>query len=291
MKPEVITDYRCQIGEGPIWHSIEKRIYWVDIPRGEAFCFDPETNEHKICYKGDEQLSGLTIQEDGSILLLFQRGAIAILRDGDLKFVVDKVPGLRGIGLNDMIADPRGRVLWGSIPEDIFSGEFTCGLYCIDTDGSVSMIEEGIGVSNGLGFSPGGKHLYYTDTMVRSIYRYDYDEERGTLSNKSVFVEVPEEYGDPDGMTVDSEGYVWTAVWGSKSVVRYDPQGKEDRRVKFPALKISSVCFGGNEYEDMYVTSAIAGPMGPDDDETAGALFRVRPGIRGVPEYFSRIGL
>ena len=291
MNPEVITDYRCQIGEGPIWHSIEKRIYWIDIPRGEVFRFDPVTNEHEICYKGSEQVSGLTIQEDASILLFFQRGAIAILRDGDLDFIIDNIPDIRGIGLNDMIADPKGRVLWGSIPEDIFSGELTCGLYSIDTDGSVSMIEEGIGVSNGLGFSPGGKHLYYTDTMLRRIYRYDYDEDKGTLSNKSVFVEVKEEDGDPDGMTVDAEGYVWTAVWGSKSVVRYDPHGKEDRRVQLPALKISSVCFGGNEYEDMYVTSAIAGPMGPDDNEAAGALFRVRPGIRGVPEYFSRIRL
>ncbi|MBN2059459.1 MAG: SMP-30/gluconolactonase/LRE family protein [Deltaproteobacteria bacterium] len=291
MKPEIITNYRCQIGEGPIWHKMEKRLYWVDIPRGEVFRFDPATNTGEIYYKGEEPVTGLTIQEDGSILFFFQKGAVANFKDGNLNIIIDHIPGMSGSGLNDMIADPKGRVLWGSIPKDLFSGKRTCGLHRIDTDGSTSLVEEGIGVSNGLGFSPGGKHLYYTDTMVRTIYRYDYDQESGALSNRKVFVEIQEEDGDPDGMTVDAEGYVWSALWGSNSVVRFDPLGKEDRRVRLPAMKISCVCFGGDDYEDMYVTSAIAGPMGQDDSEAAGALFRVRAGIRGVPEYFSRIGL
>ncbi len=289
MKPEIISDYLSQIGEGPIWHSIEKRIYWVDIPEGKVLRFNPDIKKHEICYEG-ELVHGLTVQEDGSLLIFFQRGAVANWRDGKLRFIIDEIPNLLGIGLNDMIADPRGRVYWGSIPSDIFAQERQCGLYRIDTDGSITLVADDIGVSNGLGFSPDCKHLYYTDTLVSRIYMFDYDMESGDLTNQRIFVEIDKEDGDPDGMTVDAEGYVWTAQWGSHAVVRYSPQGIEDSRIRFPAKKVSSVCFGGEEYRDMYVTSAIAGP-GEDSSETAGALFRIETSFQGVPEFFSRIGL
>lgn len=247
--------------------------------------------KHEICYEGDEEVHGLTIQEDGSLLLFLQRGAIANWKAGKIKFIIDEIPDLRGIGLNDMIADPVGRVFWGSIPSNLISGELLCALYRIDTDGSTEIVADDIGVSNGLGFSPDGRLLYYTDTFMHRIYMFDYDQKSGTLKNRRVFVEIDEKDGDPDGMTVDREGYVWTAQWGSNAVVRYTPQGIEERRISFPAKKVSSVCFGGKEYRDMYVTSAIAGPRGEDDNEAAGALFRIETSIRGVPEFYSRIGL
>jgi len=290
LKPEIITDYRCQIGEGPIWHPMEKQLYWVDIIQGRVFRFNPATDEHEICYEG-EPVAGITIQEDGSLLFFMQRGAIANWKDGKLDFIINQIPEARGSSFNDLIADPMGRVLWGSVPADINTSERLCGLYRIDTDGSVTQIVEDISVSNGLGFAPGGKQLYYTDTNMHRIYLFDYDQETGTLTNQRIFIEIQTDEGDPDGMTVDAEGYVWTALWGSRAVVRYTPQGLEERRVQFPARKVSSVTFGGDDYTDMYVTSAIAGPRGVDDSEAAGALFRVSLSIRGLPEYFSRIAL
>lgn len=291
MTPEIICDYRSQIGEGPIWHPMEKRIYWVDIPVGKVLRYNEGMKKHETCYEGDEEVHGLTIQKDGSLLLFMQRGAVANWKDGRITFVIDEIPDLRGIGLNDMIADPVGRVFWGSIPSNLFSGERLCALYRIDTDGSTEMVADDIGVSNGLGFSPDSRLLYYTDTFMHRIYVFDYDQKSGTLKNRRVFVEINEEDGDPDGMTVDGEGYVWTAQWGSNAVVRYNPQGVEERRISFAAKKVSSVCFGGEEYRDMYVTSAIAGPRGEDDNEAAGALFRIETSIRGVPEFYSRIGM
>ena len=288
MEAEIITNYRCQIGEGPLWNRMENALYWVDIPGGRVLRYDPVTETGRVCYEG-EQVHGLTVQEDGTLLLFIERGSVANLRDGELTIVIEKIPDFIGYGFNDMIADPIGRVYWGSIPEDIFSGKQECGLYRIELDGSATLVADGIGVSNGLGFSPDYKNLYYTDTMVRKIYMYDYDKESGDLSNRRVFLDVPDEEGDPDGMTVDADGYVWTALWGSSSVVRYNPQGIEDRRIRFPAMKISSVCFGGAAYTDVYATSAIAGPKGHDPSEAAGALFRVKGGIRGLPECFSRI--
>lgn len=288
MKAEIITDYRSQIGEGPLWHPIEKMLYWVDIPEGKVLRTDPATGKYEICYAG-EPVHGLTVQADGSLLLFLQRGAIARLKGSDLTPLLNGISGFRGYGFNDMIADPMGRVFWGSIPADLFSGERECGLYRIDIDGSVTLVAGDIGVSNGLGFSPKCDKLYYTDTFMRRIYVYDYDKESGDLGNRKMFIEFPKEAGDPDGMTVDAQGYVWTALWGSSSVVRLTPQGTEDRRVLIPAKKASSVCFGGEEFTDMFITSAIAGPMGVDESPSAGALFRIKSTIKGVPEFYSRI--
>ena len=290
MQPEIISNYRCQIGEGPLWHPMEKRLYWVDIPQGRVFRFDPVTNEHEICYEG-EPVSGMTVQEDGSLLLFMQRGAIASWRKGNLKFIINQIPYVRAYGFNDMIADPMGRVFWGSLPANEYVKERYCGLYRIDTDGSITLVAEDIGLSNGLGFAPDCNQIYYTDTILRRIYQFDYDKKTGSLTNRRIFVETGANDGDPDGMTVDAEGYVWTALWGSHAVVRYTPQGREERRIRFPAKKVSSVCFGGEDFTDLYVTSAIAGPKGTDESDAAGALFRVHLDIRGVPEFFSRIGL
>jgi D-xylonolactonase len=290
MKPEIISNYRCQVGEGPLWHPLEKRLYWVDIPQGRVFRFDPAAKEVEICYEG-EAVSGLTVQEDGSLLLFLQRGAVASWRNGKLKFIINQIPDKRAHGFNDMIADPMGRVFWGSLPANEYVKERYCGLYRIDPDGSITCVAEDIGLSNGLGFAPGCKQIYYTDTILRRIYLFDYDQMTGNLANRRVFVETGADDGDPDGMTVDAQGYVWAALWGSHSVVRYTPQGIEERRIQFPAKKISSVCFGGEDFTDLYVTSAIAGPWGVDESDAAGALFRVNPGIPGIPEFFSRIGL
>jgi sugar lactone lactonase YvrE len=101
---------------------------------------------------------------------------------------------------------------------------------------------------------------------------------------------VPEGEGGPDGMTVDAEGYVWSARWGGSCLVRYTPEGVEERRIVFPAKKVSSLIFGGDDYADMYVTTA-GGDHKDTDGPGAGALFRLKLGIRGVAEFPSRIGL
>ena len=288
MTVEIITDFRSKIGEGPLWHPIEKALYWVDIPEGKVIRFDPFDDNYEICFSG-EPVSGITVQSDGALLIFLQKGVIVRLQKGKLTVILENIKGFQGFGLNDMIADPLGRVFWGSIPDNLFSGKKECGLYRIDTDGSAALVADDIGVSNGLGFSPTCDKLYYTDTFMRRIYVYNYDKQSGNLGERSVLVEFSKEEGEPDGMTVDAQGYVWTALWGSGSVVRFTPQGTEDRRVDFPAQKVSSVCFGGNDYNEMYVTSAIAGPPADDESELAGALFRIRGAIKGVPEFFSRI--
>ncbi len=286
MEPELIADVRCDLGENPLWHTIEQRLYWTDILGGKIYRFDPRTGHHEECYRGSP-VGGFTIQADGALLLFMERGAIAVWREGHLNYLVHEIPAELDNRFNDVIADPIGRVYCGTLSTPFEKREGQ--LYRLDPDGSLHVILEGIGVSNGMGFTLDRKHMYYTDSFLRNIYIFDYHEETGALTNQRVWVQSPEGAGVPDGMTVDACGHIWSARWGDSAIFRYTSSGVEERRIEFPAKFVSSVAFGGDDLSDLYVTTALLGGTKDDNGVGAGALFRFRPGVRGVPEFCSRI--
>jgi D-xylono/L-arabinono-1,4-lactonase len=285
MDLELIADYECATGEGPIWHERERKLYWTDIPAGRMFRYDPETNQHEQFYEGPV-VGGFTIQADGSLLLFGERGSVTIWRNNRMESVIDEIPEERDTRFNDVIADPEGRVFCGTMPTENRPGR----LYKLDINGDLELMVEGLGVSNGLGFSPDLSIIYHTDTTKREINHYRYHRETGEMSDKQLFVLTPEGEGMPDGMTVDTEGYVWSARWDGGALFRYTPGGELDRSYPFPAKKVSSVTFAGPDYRDVYVTTA-GGQNKAGEGEGAGALFRFRPGYQGRAEFLSRIGL
>ena len=284
MEPELIADYECVTGEGPLWHPDEQRLYWVDIPRGRLFRYEPADRCARAGVSRASQIGGFTIQEDGALLLFMEQGAVKLWRDGELSTIIEEIPDERETRFNDVFADPEGRVYCGTMPAPNRPGR----LYRLDPDRTLTLLLEGIGVSNGMGFTLDRKNLYYTDTRAGKIYLFDYDQATGDLSNQRVFVDVSEEVGGPDGMTVDADGYVWSARWGGSCLVRYAPDGVEVQRVEFPAKKVSCVTFGGDDYTDMYVTTA-GGNTKEEDGPGAGALFRLNLGVKGLPEFRSRV--
>ena len=287
MNSELIANYHCQTGEGPLYHLDEKKVYWVDIPPGRLFCYDPATGKHKQCFDlNGEAVGGFTIQADGSLLLFMAKGAVKIWRNGIFKTVINNIPDELESRFNDVIADPAGRVFCGTMPSPNRPGK----LYRLDLDGAITPILDGIGCSNGMGFTPDLKRMYYTDSRAHTIYLFDYDLKTGHLSNQRVFLKTPENEGIPDGMTVDAEGFIWTAKWDGYMLVRYDQKGIEERRITFPTKKVSCITFGGDDYTDMYITTA-GGNNTVENGENAGALYRMNIGIKGVPEFRSRIGL
>ena len=285
MQPQLIADYNCIVGEGPLWHPAESCVYWVDIPQGRIFRYDPASGEHSQIFQGP-QVGGFTIQADGSLLLFMERGAVASLRAGKLDYHIEHIEAERETRFNDVIADPAGRVFCGTMPAPDHPGS----LYRLDTDGSLTQVLSGIGISNGMGFTPDAKRMYYTDSPTHNIYIFDYDVDTGALSNQRVFVNTGESDGIPDGMTVDADGYVWSARWDGSSLVRYSPSGEQVRRIWFPARKVSSIAFGGADYTDMYITTA-GGQDKMAEGPGAGCLYRLNLGIAGKPECLSRIGL
>lgn len=288
MEPELIADYACETGEGPLWHPDEDRLYWVDIPPGKIFRYDPATGRHEQCHQAAEAIGGFTIQEDGALLLFGARGAISIWREGELATIIPEIAGEADGRFNDVIAAPGGRVFCGTMPTAAHAGR----LYRLDPDGTLTTLLEGVTVSNGLGFTPDRRGLYHTDTSKGTITLFDFDQATGAIGNGRPFLDLTGkgEEGSPDGMTVDAEGCVWSARWDGGVLVRYAPDGHELLRIPFPARKVSSVVFGGPDYADLYVTTA-GGRDKASNGAGAGALFRLRPGVRGVPEFRSRLTL
>jgi sugar lactone lactonase YvrE len=282
---ELIADYACETGESPLWHAKEQRLYWCDILRGRIFRFDPASGAHEICYEG-RPVGGFTVQEDGSLLLFMDRGTIATWRDGELTTIVESIPEELESRFNDVIADPRGRVYCGTMSTERNQGR----LYRLDLDGSLTRVFEGIGCSNGMAFSSDSESFFHTDSFARQICRYDYSVEDGVLTNRRIFAQFEAADGMPDGVTLDIQGRLWSALWDGGAVVRLGSDGHIETRILLPARKVSSVTFGGSDFTDLYVTTA-GGNLRETDGRLAGALFRIRGVASGVPEFCSRIQL
>ena len=282
-KLEIIADYACETGENPLWHPIEQRLYWTDIPTGRLFRFHPKTGSHEMIYH-DRPVGGFTFQSDGDLLLFRDRGNVVLWREGKVTEIINEIPAERESRFNDVFADPTGRVFCGTMSSEQCKGR----LYRLDTDGKLMLVLESIGCSNGMGFTPDFKGLYYTDSYAREIYLFDYNVDDGSLRNQRVFATLREPDGLPDGLTVDRNGRVWSAVWDGSALVRFDAEGQIDLRIHFPTRKITSLTFGGDDLRDIYVTSA-GGNTKPEDGASAGALFQLRTGDQGTPEFFSKI--
>jgi sugar lactone lactonase YvrE len=159
-------------------------------------------------------------------------------------------------------------------------------LYRLDPDGSVHRMETGITVSNGIGWSLDHKIMYFTDSLRYVIYAYDYDPVTGRIANRRPFVQLPAEQGVPDGLAVDREGFVWSALWGGWKVVRFDPEGKLEREIPMPVANPTAPAFGGPQLDELYITSARLG-LSEDDRKKqplAGNLFRLKTEVRGSVE-------
>ena len=201
--------------------------------------------------------------------------------------------------LNDCIADPKGRLLAGSCFYSP-SEKYPLGhLFCVENDGSVKILDDGFHLSNGLCFSPDARTLYFADSAQRVIYAYSYDPVKATASNRQIFIKLDPTAGLPDGLTVDAEGFLWSAEWYGGCVARYDPDGKLERRISVPAKQVSSINFGGPDLTDIFITSAgKSEPMpimppgyDPHSGYFGGALYHMNLGIPGRLEYRASIQL
>ena len=284
MDPELLADYQCECGENPLWHHAEKCVYWVDIPSGRLFRYSSETGVHQPCFQSAEALGGFTLQADGALLLFLARGAVKRWREWGVSTVIEEIPDERETRFNDVIADPVGRVFCGTMPTASRLGR----LYRLDLDGTITKVLDDVGCPNGMGFTRDYKRMYFTDSAKGEIYLFDYDKSSGALSNRRVFLSMPKEQGCPDGMTVDAEGFVWSAIWDGSCAIRFAPDGREDRRIPFPVKKVSSLTFGGDNYTDVYVSTA-GGLQKETDGAGAGGLYWFTSPVPGVPEFPSRI--
>ena len=294
---EVVAEPNNLCGEGPIWDPRENRLLWVDIINRHVYQLREGRAEPEIISRG-LTVSGVALMEDDSLLLAGAAGIHLWRGQDDYDTIATEHEGEK-LAINDIVADPAGRLYAGSLFWPDGKMEKLGKLYLVDNDGSVRVVDEGIELSNGLGFSPDDRTLYYADSTARAIYAYDVDASTGTLSNRRVLVRVGTDEGIPDGLTVDSEGYIWSAQWYGAQIVRYDPDGAVHSRVPMPVKQVSCVTFGGPDCTDLYVTTAASSWVGPhapagydfDAPNIGGSLYRLRTDVPGRPERRCKIAV
>ncbi len=273
----------AQLGEAPVWHPGEQRLYWVDILHPAVYRFDPETGVNEACDPG-KLVSAILFGADGSKRVASQDGIEALDFDNRrLSPYVDPENGFVRNRLNDAKVDPAGAIWVGSMCLD--ASKPSGGLYRVAPDGSVERKDSGITVANGLDWSPDYQTFYFVDTIPGRIYAYDFQPSTGVLSNKRAFAVIPDDEGRPDGLCVDAEGGVWCAIWDGWRVNRYGPDGSLDRVLDLPVPRPTSVAFGGVDLETLYITSARTRLPATTLAEAplSGGIFACRPGPRGLP--------
>ena len=266
-----------------MWHPDERCLYWVDIPAAKLFRFCPQTGDARV-YDTGSDVGGFTIHEDGRLLLFMAEGAVRLWQDGAMETVIEELPEERGNRFNDVIADPEGRVFCGVMSTERRKGR----LYRLDPNGNITVVIENTKTANGMGFSPDLRKMYFCDSGECTISLFDYDRDTGNLSNRRIIARPEPHEGKPDGMTVDTEGFIWSARWGGSRLVKMSADGQALEHLLFPVKNVSCVTFGGDNFTDMYVTTA-GGQNTAENGELAGTLFRLNTGVKGRPEFRSRL--
>jgi sugar lactone lactonase YvrE len=297
--PELLLDAQADLGEGPAWDAHIGCLYWVDIRAGHLHIFNPKDGSDRLIEVGDF-LGCAAPRRSGGLVLASRHAFVTI--DSPLskcaefgeesgmgstpRLISNPEPNLPGNRFNDGKCDPAGRFLAGSM--DDAEIEASGSLYSLDPDGSVKSLITGTRISNGLTWSPDYHTFYFIDTPTRTVMAYDYDLATGEIADPRPAVSVPSALGWPDGMTSDSAGMLWVAIWGGARLTRWNPfTGDLLAQIPFPALNVSSCAFGGPNLTDLYVTSA---RKGMDAHQLAqyplsGGLFHLRTDIRGLPTF------
>ena len=291
MQPEIIFDTRATLGEGSTWDAKTGTLYWVDI-------LEKRLHYHRRDENGFIQLEEmpgcLAPCKDGNLIIALsgtnesdkERGRFARLEPATAQLTtLISIPESDNNRFNDGKCDPAGRFLAGSmnLDETTPSGAF----YSFDGH-TASRLLEGTRISNGLAWSPDYKTFYYIDTPTREVTAFDYDLSTGQIANPRAAIRVPEALGWPDGMTSDMEGNLWIAMWDGAQVTRWDPQtGKLLEQIPLPARNVSSCAFGGEELNELYITSACKGldQAALSAYRYSGSLMRVQTRVRGMPTF------
>jgi sugar lactone lactonase YvrE len=253
------------LGEGCLWDGGRGGLWWLDIARPTRInFFHPVTGEHRTWYS-NVMLTAIALRGDGS-LVAGGTGGIYFFDPGTgvLRHVSEPETDRAQNRFNDGACDSAGRLWIGTMHENIGPrGEDlpipapTGALYKVEADGSSKRMFDAVGVSNGPCWSPDERIFYFSDSMAQIIWAFDFDVASGEITNRRVLNDT-KDHGYPDGATVDADGYVWSARWDGRCVLRIDPKGRIDRIVDMPVKRPTCVVFGGLLLDVMYVTSSRA---------------------------------
>jgi L-arabinonolactonase len=279
----LVVDAKNKLGEVPVWDRVDQALWWVDIEGKLLQRYEEKTGRTREWHL-PERIGSFALREQGGLVCAMASGlAFFDTETGELDWIArpDTNPRNR---FNDGKCDRNGR-FWAGTMDDKLT-EHSGALFRLDPDRYVHRVAEGIGISNSLAWSPDDRTFYFADTLDRTIYAYDYDKHRGTIANRRVLADHKDQPGNPDGSTIDAEGYLWNAQWDGWRLVRFAPDGRVDRVVELPVQKPTSCMFGGPDLATLYVTTAVWDLQGEAlaRQPWAGALLAIDVGVKGLPE-------
>ena len=271
----------CSLGEGPLWW--QSAVWFTDIKQKQVYRFDPASGQ-KQNWAAPSEVGFLAPLKNGHFIAGAKTGLYDFdPADGSFALIRSVEPNRPSNRLNDGAVDGSGRLWFGSMDDD---EKASSGMLYRFHRGSLSPMDSGYIITNGPAFSPDGATLYHTDTLERRIYAFDLRED-GSLANKRVFVTIEQGAGFPDGPVVDSEGCLWTGLFGGWSARRYAPDGRLLENVAFPVANITKLAFGGPNLTTVYATTARKGldAAALAGQPEAGGLFCFEAKVPGQPQF------
>ena len=273
------------LGEVPLWHPTENALYWIDLFKPAIHRLDIRDRKVKT-WTPSEKLGSFALRAEGDLLIAGRNGlSLFDPSNGDVEKIIDPEGGNTENILNDGRCDRRGRFWVGSMNRMMTRAS---GRLYRFGQRQLDVVAEGIWVPNSICWSPDDRRMYFADSHLRTIFAYEFDVENGTIGRRQEFATMGNIPGVPDGSSVDSEGFVWNAVFDGGCLVRYAPDGRIDRVVPLPVTRPSACTFGGPDLATLYVTTARfrLPPEKLATERSAGGLLAVDVGVRGLPEPF-----
>jgi sugar lactone lactonase YvrE len=284
LEADLAVPAQCELAEGPVWDPARRLLRWVDILAGHVHALDPATGTHTWFDVGDP-VGTVGLTRAGGLVLALVDGFAFADHDGQNLtrlpgFTVDRAT----VRFNDGKPDPWGNFCAGTMAWAEQGGQ-PCALYRLTPDGTVTELVQDVALSNGLDWSDDRRLFYYADSYAGGVDLFDTDPDTGALFARRRFITIAE--GLPDGLTLDAEGCVWLAAWGTGELRRYTPVGDLDTVVRLPARQVTSAAFGGPDLAILYITTARENFTEADRQQEphAGDIFACTPAVPGRPPF------
>lgn len=291
MTAELAAQGELRLGESALWHAARQCLYWVDLYNPALFRLAPGMAEaERRALSLVAPIGSAAATTDPNQLILSHRDGLSLLDLDTLELTPYCNPeaGRDAVISNDLKCDRFGR-LWMATSH-AGEREPRGALWSVADRKTMALGDVGFPIANGPAFSPDGRLLYFNDSLNRQTLVYDIAPDDLYPRNRRIFATYSEDEGLPDGLTVDAEGCIWTAQWAAARAIRLSPQGEKLLTVRVPAGHVTSLCFAGEDLRDLYITTARDG-LNPEQLERyplSGSLFRLRPGVDGIPESLFR---
>ncbi|AWR98331.1 SMP-30/gluconolactonase/LRE family protein [Acidianus sulfidivorans JP7] len=279
---EPISPYSGDLYEGPIWHPQEKALYWVNILAGTIHKLDINKQIY-MEIKLKDYVSAISPSISGNLIAASGKGIYSVSMDGSIKEIYKVENWDNRNRFNDGKCDALGRFWIGTM--NLEEKYPTAGFYVLDADLKFKRVLDNVTISNGLAWNSDNTKLYYIDTPTKKIFSFDFDLEKGKIDNRKIVIDLSSQQGSPDGMTIDSKGNLWVAMFGGSKVLHIDPKnGDIIDYLEVPTPNVTSVMFGGENLSILYITTAKIHLQNPD--KNAGYVYAEKVSVTGTKINF-----